>query len=68
MKWWLHLRKFSVVLEGLYDANGDYDNGEVNSNSGYLSILGSTTRSIMKVEFIVLELIGQEVKWLKNLI
>ncbi|KAK4393566.1 hypothetical protein Sango_1827400 [Sesamum angolense] len=68
------------VLEGFCDANWVTDNDEVSSTSGYVFTLGGganileicqTTciaRSTMESEFIALELAGQEVEWLRNLI
>ncbi|KAL0323219.1 UNVERIFIED_CONTAM: Retrovirus-related Pol polyprotein from transposon TNT 1-94 [Sesamum angustifolium] len=76
----LHFNKFPAVLEGFCDANWVTDNDEVNSTSGYVFTLGGgaislksakqtcIAHSTMESEFIALELAGQEVEWLKNLL
>ncbi|KAL0290771.1 UNVERIFIED_CONTAM: Retrovirus-related Pol polyprotein from transposon TNT 1-94 [Sesamum angustifolium] len=68
------------VLEGFCDANWVTDNDEVSSTSGYVFTLGGgaiswksakqtyIARSTMESEFIALELAGQEVEWLRNLV
>ncbi|KAA0054955.1 ty1-copia retrotransposon protein [Cucumis melo var. makuwa] len=53
-----HFNKFPTVLEGYCEANWVIDNDGVNSTSG----------STMEYEFIALELVGQEVKWIKSLL
>ncbi|XP_060200797.1 secreted RxLR effector protein 161-like [Lycium barbarum] len=80
MDWCLHFNKFPAVLEGFCDANWVTDNDEVGSTSGYVFTLGAgaiswksskqtcIARSTMEYEFIALELVGQEVKWLRNLL
>ncbi|TYK08238.1 ty1-copia retrotransposon protein [Cucumis melo var. makuwa] len=76
----LHFNKFPAVLEGYCDANWVTDNDEVNSISGYIFLLEGgaifwksakqtcIARSTMESEFIALELAGQEVEWIKNLL
>ncbi|XP_075088082.1 secreted RxLR effector protein 161-like [Nicotiana tabacum] len=80
MDWCLRFNKFLAVLEGFYDANWVTDNDEVSSTSGYVFTLGAgaiswksskqtcIARSTMESEFIALELAGQEVEWLRNLL
>ncbi|KAL0555831.1 hypothetical protein IC582_004332 [Cucumis melo] len=77
---YLHFNKFPTVLEGYCDANWVTNNDEVNSTSGYVFLLGGgviswksakqtcIARSTMESEFIALELAGQEVEWIKNLL
>ncbi|KAL0287063.1 UNVERIFIED_CONTAM: Secreted RxLR effector protein [Sesamum angustifolium] len=76
----LHFNKFPAILEGFCDASWVTDNDEVSSTSGYVFTLGGgvvswksvkqtyIARSTMKFEFIALELAGQEVEWLRNLV
>ncbi|KAA0026033.1 ty1-copia retrotransposon protein [Cucumis melo var. makuwa] len=76
----LHFNKFPTILEGYCDANWVIDNDEVNSTCGYVFLLGGgaiswkstkqtcIARSTMESEFIALELAGQEVVWIKNLL
>ncbi|KAL0333030.1 UNVERIFIED_CONTAM: Retrovirus-related Pol polyprotein from transposon RE2 [Sesamum calycinum] len=76
----LYFNKYPVVLEGFSDANWVTDNDEVSSTSGYVFTLGGgliswksakqmcIARSTMEFEFIALELAGQEVEWLRNLV
>ncbi|XP_074287948.1 secreted RxLR effector protein 161-like [Silene latifolia] len=80
MDWGLHYSKSSCVLEGYCDANWVSDNDEIHSTSGYVFILASgaiswkyskqscIAKSTMESEFIALELAGQEVEWLRNLL
>ena len=74
MDWYLHFNKFSTMLEGFCDANQLSGNDEVSSTSGYMFTLGRgatswksakqtcIVRSTMEAEFLVLELLGQEVE------
>jgi len=69
---------FSVVLEGYNNVIWISDSNEIKSASGYIFILGGgavswksskqsfITRSTMKLEFIALELVGNEDVWLRN--
>ena len=80
MNWCLHFNKFSVVLKSYCDADWVTDNNEVSSTSGYVFTLGAGAiswksskqpcieHSTMESEFIAIELEGQEVELLKNLL
>ncbi|KAK4395818.1 hypothetical protein Sango_1736100 [Sesamum angolense] len=63
----LHFNKYPVVLEGFCDVNWVTDNDEVSSTSGYVFTSGggviswkSTKQTCIALEFIALELAGQE--------
>ena len=67
---------FPVVLEGCNNANWISDSDEIKSTSDYVFTLGGgawksskqtlITTSTMESEFIALEFVGKEVKWLRN--
>ena len=69
---------FSTVLEGYSDANWIFDSDEIKSSSGYVFTFGGgvvalksskqtlIATSTMQSEFIALEFVGKEAKWLRN--
>ena len=69
---------FPAVLEGYSDANWISNSDETKSTSGYVFTLGSgavtwisarqtiIARSTMEAEFVALEMVDSEAKWLKN--
>ncbi|KAK4400305.1 Retrovirus-related Pol polyprotein from transposon TNT 1-94 [Sesamum angolense] len=69
----LYFNKYPGVLEEFCDANWVTDNDEVSSTSGYVFSWTSAkqtciSRSTIESEFIALELAGQEIEWLRNLV
>ncbi|KAF3662699.1 hypothetical protein FXO37_12317 [Capsicum annuum] len=74
----LHYNKYSAVLEGYSDANWITGSNEVKSTSGYVFTIGGgavswksskqtcIARSTMESEFIALDKVGEEAKWLRN--
>ncbi|GAA0165699.1 hypothetical protein LIER_21028 [Lithospermum erythrorhizon] len=75
-----HFKRIPAMLEGSCDANWISGSHEISSTSDYVFTLGGgaiswnsskqtyIARSTMKYEFIALELAGQEVDWLTNLL
>ena len=69
---------FPAMLEGYNDANWIYDSDEIKSKSSYVFTLGGVVvawksskqtliaTSTMESEFIALESVGKETKWLRN--
>ncbi|KAL0321975.1 UNVERIFIED_CONTAM: Retrovirus-related Pol polyprotein from transposon TNT 1-94 [Sesamum calycinum] len=80
MNLYFHFNKFPAVSDVFCDVNGVTDNDEVSSTSGFVFTLSGGALSwkfvkqtciahfTMESEFIALELTGQEVEWLRNMV